>query len=104
MRNKLIGDTKIRIKKMLRESGHIPDQESRAPLEDKEAMGYMDLEVSGDEESVVEDDDTEPDEGDTVGALEEGNVDGALEAGNVVEVLEEGDAVEVLEERRDQAA
>ena len=45
MRNKLIGDTKICIKKMLRESGHIPDQESRATLEDKEAMGYMDLEV-----------------------------------------------------------
>ena len=43
----------------------------------------------------MEDDDTEPEEGDTVGALEEGNVVGALE---------EGDAVEVLEEKRDQAA
>ena len=41
----------------------------------------------------MEDDDTEPDEGDTVGALEEANVDGALEVGNVVEVLEEGDAL-----------
>ena len=95
MRKKLVDDTKLRIKKMLRESGHIPDQESRAPLEDKEAIGYMDLELSGDEESEVEDDDTEPDEGDTVGALEEGNVVGALE---------DGDAVEVLEEERDQAA
>ena len=85
MQKKLVGDTKIRIKKMLRESEQIPDQESRAPLEDREAIGYMDLEVSGDEESEVEDDDTEPEEGDTVGALEEGNV------------------VEVLEEEYDQA-
>ena len=89
---------------MLPESGHIPYQGSRVPLMDKEAMGYMDLEVSGDKESVVEDDNTEPDEGDTVGACEEGNVDGTLEAGNVVEVLEEGDTVEVLKEMRDQAA
>ena len=92
---KLVDDTKLRIKKMRRESGHIPDQESRAQLEDKKAIEYMDLEVSGDEESEVEDDDTEPDEGDTVGALKEENV---------VWVLKKWDAVEVLEEGRDQAA
>ena len=80
---------------MLRESGHIPDQESCAPLEDKEAIGYMDLEVSGNKESKVEDDDTEPDEGDTVGALEEENIVGALE---------ERDAVEASKEEHDQAA
>ena len=80
---------------MLRESGHILDQESRAPLENKEAIGYVDLEVSGDEKSEVEANDTEPDEGDTVGALKEGNVVGAHE---------ERDAVEVLEEEHDQAA
>ena len=79
---------------MLRESGHILDQESRAPLEDKEAIGYMDLEVSGDEEREVEDNNTEPDEGDTVGALKEGNVVGALK---------ERDAVKAPEEERDQA-
>ena len=45
MRNKLIGNTKIDIKKMLWESRHIPDQESRAPPENKEVIGYMDLEV-----------------------------------------------------------
>ena len=90
----LVDDTKLCIKKMLQESGHIPDQESRAPLEDKEAIGYMDWEVSGDEESEVEDNDTEPDEGDTVGAREEGNVVGALE---------ERDAVEAPKEERDQA-
>ena len=95
MPKKLVDDTKLGIKKMLRESGHIPDQESPAPLENKEAIGYMDLEVSGDEESEVEDDDTEPGEGDTVGALEEGNVVGALE---------ERDAVEAPEEECDQAA
>ena len=69
VKKKLVDDTKICIKKMLRESGHILDQESRAPLEDKEAIGYMDLEVSGDEESEVEDDDTEPDEEDAVGSF-----------------------------------
>ena len=95
MRKKLVDDTKLCTKKRLQESGHIPDKESRAPLEDKEAIGYIDLEVSGDEESEVEDDDTEPDEGDTVGALEEGNVVGAQE---------ENDGVEVLEEECDQAA
>ena len=95
MRKILCDDTKLRIKKMLWESRHIPDHESRVPLEDKETIGYMDLEVSGDEESEVEDDDTEPDEGDTVGAREEGNVVGALE---------ERDAVEAPEEKHDQAA
>ena len=80
---------------MLRESGHIPDQESRPPLEDKEAIGYMEWEVSGDEESEVEDDDTEPEEEDAVGALEEGDAVGALE---------EGDAVGAVQEGRDVAA
>ena len=80
---------------MLRESGHITDQESRAPMEGKEAIGYMDLEVLGDKEREVEDNDTEPDEGDTVWALAEGNVVGALE---------ERDAAEAPEEECDQAA
>ena len=80
---------------MLRESGDIPDQESRALLEDKEALRYMHLEVSGDEESEVHENDTEPDDGDTIEALAGGNVGGALE---------ERDAVEAPEEKCDQAA
>ena len=72
MRKILCDDTKLHNKKMLWESRHIPDQESRATLEDKEAIRYTDLEVSGDEESEVEGDHTEPDEGDTVGPLEVG--------------------------------
>ena len=72
VRKKLVDDTKLCIKKMLQKSGHIPDQESRALLEDKEAIGYLDLEVSGDEEREVEDDDTEPDEGDTLGLSKRG--------------------------------
>ena len=80
---------------MLRESGHIPDQESRTPLKNKEAIGYMDLKVSGDKESEVEDDNTEPDKGDTVGAIEEGKV---------VEALEERDPVKAPEKECDQAA
>ncbi|KAG0125455.1 hypothetical protein HOY82DRAFT_616507 [Tuber indicum] len=72
VRVKLVDDTKRRIKKMLKESGFTQNQESRAPLKDKEAPGYMDLEVSGDEESEVEDDNSDPKAGDTVEALEEG--------------------------------
>ena len=102
MRKTLVNDTKLRIKKMLQESRHIPDQEFCAPLEDKEAIGYMDLEISGDEESEVEYDDTEPDKGDIVGALEEENVVGVLVVGDAVEVLEE--ALEALEEGPDHAA
>ena len=98
MEKKLVDDTKIRIKKILQESGHIPDWESCAPLEDKQAIGYMDLEVSGDKESEVEDndkepeedDDTEPDEEDAVGALEEEDAVGAREEGDAVGALEEG--------------
>ena len=95
MRKKLVDDTKLGIKKMLQGSGQIPDQESRTPMEDKEAIGYMDLEVSRDEEREVEDNDPEPEEGDTIRALEEGNVVGTLE---------ERDVVEAPEEDRDQAA
>ena len=72
VRNKLIDDTKKRIKRMLRESGFIQDQESRTALEDKEAAGYLDLEVSGDEESQVEDNNSDPEAGEAVEGLEEG--------------------------------
>jgi len=72
VRTKLIDDTKKRIKRMLRDSGFIQDQESRAALEDKEAEGYLDLEVSGDEESEVEDINSDPEAGEAVEALEEG--------------------------------
>ena len=51
----------------------------------------MELEILGEEESEMEDDDTEPDVGDTVGALEEENVVGVLGERDVVEVLQEED-------------
>jgi hypothetical protein len=68
VREKLVEDTKKRIKKLLRESGLIPDQESRAPLEDREAAGYLDLEISGNEESEVEDVHSDPEAGEAVEA------------------------------------
>ncbi|KAG0138784.1 hypothetical protein HOY82DRAFT_595296 [Tuber indicum] len=71
VRKKLADDTKKHIKKMLREGGYIQDQESRAPLEDKEAAAYMELEISGDEESEAEEDNSDPEGGDDVEALEE---------------------------------
>jgi len=69
VRTKLINDTKKRIKRMLRDSGFVQDQESRAVLEDKEATGYLDLEVSGDEESDVEDINSDPGAGEAVEEL-----------------------------------
>ena len=72
MRTKLIEDTKKHIKQMLRDSGFVQDQESRTALEDKEAAGYLDLEVSGDKESEVEDINSDPEAGEAVEALEEG--------------------------------
>jgi len=90
---------------MLQESGYIEKQESRTQLEDKEAVGYMDLEISGDEESEVKkDDNTDPEAGEAVGALEEGDVVWAQEEGEVVGVLANGDGVGELKEGCDQAA
>ena len=72
MRNKLINHTKKRIKRMLWESRFIQNQESSTALEDKEASGYLDLAVSGDEESKVEDNNYDPEAGEVVEGLEEG--------------------------------
>ena len=57
---------------MLQDSEFTQDHESHAILEDTEATAYIDLEVSGDEESGVEDDNSDPEAGDAVEPLEEG--------------------------------
>ena len=57
---------------MLQESGFIQDQKSRTVLEDKEATGYPDLKVSGDEESKIEDNYSDSEVGKAVKGLEEG--------------------------------
>lgn len=104
MRKKLADNIILDIKKILRESEHIPDKESRALIEDKEVSGYMELEIFEDQQSGMDNDDREPDEGEIVKALGEENVDMVLEEGDVVEVLEDGDAVAALEAGRCQAA
>ena len=58
-------------KRMLLQSGFIKGQESRSALEDKEAAGYLDLAVSGNEESKVEDNNSDPEAGEVVEGLEE---------------------------------
>jgi len=88
---------------MLQKSGYIEDQESSAPLEDREAIGYLNLEVSEDEESEVEDNDTEPEDEDPAGALVEGNAVEALEGRDTVGAPDEGDAVGGLKVGRNQA-
>ncbi|KAG0643032.1 hypothetical protein HOY80DRAFT_1034790 [Tuber brumale] len=55
VQKKFIEDMKKQIKHLLYENGVIQDHESRTPLEDPEAEGYLELEVSGDEESESED-------------------------------------------------
>jgi len=70
VRTKLIDDTKKRIKQILRNSRFVKDQESHAILEDKEATGYLDLKVSGDEESDAKDINSDPEAGEQVEVLE----------------------------------
>jgi len=50
--------------------GFVQDQESRTGPEDNEATAYLDLEVSGDEESQMEDFNSNPKVGEAVEALE----------------------------------
>jgi len=57
---------------MLRKSGFIQDHESRSALKDKEETGYRDLAVSGDVESKVEDNNSDPEVGEVVEGLNEG--------------------------------
>jgi len=72
VRTKLIDETKKYIKRMLQESRFVENQKSCAALEDKEATGYLDLEVSGNEESDVKDINSDPEVGEAVETLKEG--------------------------------
>jgi len=72
VRTKRIDDTPKGFKQMLRDSCFVQDQASRAPLEDKKGSGYLDLEVSGDEESDVEDINSDSEGGEAVEAVKEG--------------------------------
>ena len=55
VQNKLVNDTKKRIKRLLRDNGFVQENESRTALQDPEAAAYLELEVSGNEESGIED-------------------------------------------------
>ena len=55
----------------MQHSRFVQDQESRAALEDKEAAGYLDLKVSDDEESDVDNINSDSDVGEAVEALEQ---------------------------------
>ena len=57
---------------MLQEGRFIGNQESHTALKNKEAAGYLDLEVSGDEESEVENNNSDPEGGEAVEGVEEG--------------------------------
>ena len=55
VQNKLVNDTKKRIKRLLCDNGFVHENESRTALQDPEAAAYLELEVSGNEESRIED-------------------------------------------------
>jgi len=71
VQNKLIDDTKKYIKQRQCKSRFIQDQGSHSALKDKEAAGYLDLPVTGDKESTVEDNYSDSEAGEVVEGLEE---------------------------------
>jgi len=72
MRCELIDNRKKHIIRILWESRYIQDQEYRSALKDKEATGYLDLAVLGDEESEVEDNNSDSEAGEAVEELKKG--------------------------------
>ncbi|KAG0632931.1 hypothetical protein HOY80DRAFT_1109436 [Tuber brumale] len=72
VQKKLVEDTKKRIKCLLRDNGFVQEPESRAALEDPDAAEYLRVQVSGDEESEVEDNNWDPEVEDVIDALVEG--------------------------------
>ncbi|KAG0633526.1 hypothetical protein HOY80DRAFT_1063432 [Tuber brumale] len=73
VQKKLVEDTKKRIKRLLRDNGFIQEHESRAVLEDPDAAEYLGIQVSGNEESEVEDNNSDPEAEDVIDALVEGS-------------------------------
>ncbi|KAG0639402.1 hypothetical protein HOY80DRAFT_1001015 [Tuber brumale] len=72
VQKKLVEDTKKRIKRLLCDNGFVQEHESRAAPEDPDAAAYLVVQVSGDEESVVEDNNSYPEAEDVIDALVEG--------------------------------
>ncbi|KAG0640207.1 hypothetical protein HOY80DRAFT_1070334 [Tuber brumale] len=72
VQKKLVEDTKKRIKRLLRDNGFIQEHESHAALEDPDAAEYLGVQVSGDEESEVEDNNLDPEAEDVIDAFVEG--------------------------------
>ncbi|KAG0644871.1 hypothetical protein HOY80DRAFT_1068226 [Tuber brumale] len=73
VQKKLVEDTKKRIKCLLHDNGFVQEHESRAALEDPDAAEYLGVQVSGDEESAVEDNNSDPEAEDVIDALVEGS-------------------------------
>ncbi|CUS06704.1 unnamed protein product [Tuber aestivum] len=72
VQKKLVEDTKKRIKRLLRDNGFVQEHESRAALEDPDAAEYLGVQVSGDEESEVEDNNLDLEAEDVIDGLVEG--------------------------------
>ncbi|KAG0634761.1 hypothetical protein HOY80DRAFT_1059112 [Tuber brumale] len=72
VQKKLVEDTKKQIKHLLRDNGFVQEHESRAALEDPDAAEYLEVQVSGDEEREVEDNNSDPEAEDVIDALVEG--------------------------------
>ncbi|KAG0641326.1 hypothetical protein HOY80DRAFT_999417 [Tuber brumale] len=69
VQKKRVEDMKKRINRLLRDNGFVQEHESRAALEDPDAAEYLGVEVSGDEESEVEDNNSDRKVEDMIDAL-----------------------------------
>ncbi|KAG0644731.1 hypothetical protein HOY80DRAFT_1027762 [Tuber brumale] len=72
IQKKLVEDTKKRIKRLLRDNRFVPEHESRAALEDLDAVEYLWVPVSGDEDSDIGDNNSDQEVEDVIDALVEG--------------------------------
>ncbi|KAG0641325.1 hypothetical protein HOY80DRAFT_1113339 [Tuber brumale] len=72
VQKKLVEDTMRRRKRLLCHNGFVPEQESRAALDDLDTALYLRVQVSGDEESEVEDNNSDPEAEDVIDTLVEG--------------------------------
>ncbi|KAG0633393.1 hypothetical protein HOY80DRAFT_1105812 [Tuber brumale] len=72
VQKKLVEDTKKRIKRLLPDNGFVQEHESCVALEDLDAAEYLGVQVSGDEQSDVQDNNSDPEAEDVIDALVEG--------------------------------
>ncbi|KAG0633042.1 hypothetical protein HOY80DRAFT_1006321 [Tuber brumale] len=72
VQKKLVEDTKKRIKRLLHNNWFVQEHESCAALEDLDAAEYLRVQISGDEERALEDNNSDQEAEDVIDALVQG--------------------------------